>query len=292
MKQLGYDIVAYGPGLQEEYSDIAPIAYVPPSRMTWDILLDQIQPDVAILNTRSRAWDYYNPFTGEMRGCWLPRGFESKRIPKVLIDEDSHYEKDDNWVFESNFQLTFQRHYSQAIRKDWKVKTLWLPFSVNIDVFKPDPSISRINKVCFTGSMTGPYSDRIRAIEALQKEGLIDVFPTRVKVGQEYVKTLQSYSICLSGASDYNICAAKNFEIVASGSVLLTNYFSGMEKLFDTRFIVEYGTYDVVQIAKIVLDGSQKEWERVTASGIDHIKRYHTDEIRTKQMIDILKKEL
>lgn len=291
VKQLGYDLVAYGPELHKEYSDITPIEYT--RRLTWDVLLDQIQPDVAILNTRSRAWDYYSPFTGEMRGCWLPAGFEtSNRIPKVLIDEDSHYEKDDDWVYNFGFGLTFQRHYSQAKRTDWKVKTKWLPFSVNTKVFMPNPRIKRINKVCFTGSMTGAYTDRIKAVEQLKEAGLIDVFPTRVKVGKEYIKTLQSYSVCLSGASDYDICAAKNFEIMASGSILLTNYFSGMEKLFDTDLVVEYRPDNLSIVVDTLLTMDQEERDNVAAAGINYIKTYHTDQIRTKQMIEIMEREL
>lgn len=291
MKQLGYDVIAYGPEIEKEYNDLLLVKYSP--NISWDNLLDIVKPDVAILNTRSRAFDYYSPFTGEMRGCWLPKGFESTRIPKVLIDEDSHYEKDDNWVFNSNFQLTLQRHRSQALRK-WKVKTLWHPFSVNTDVFKPNPSIQKVHKICFAGSMTSPYSDRIKAIRALENRGLIDVFPTRVKVGQDYIRCLQQYDACLSGASDYDICAAKNLEIMACGSLLITNRFTGLNEMFNngSECAIWDNLNQLVDLGVAIQNNQCSYLDSVTSSARSYVEKYHSDEVRTEQLMTILKEEL
>ena len=292
VKQLGYDIIAYGPRLEEEYYDIMLVPYRP--SLSWEELIDMSGADIAILNTRSRAFEHYSPFTGEKQGCWLPDGFaKSKKVIKVLIDEDAHYEKDDLWVKEMGFSLTLQRHKSQADRKDWVVKTKWLPFSVNTSIFTPQGTGKRINKVCFTGSMTEKYTDRQNAIRRLYNYNLIDIFPTGIKRDQEYLDCLRSYKCCLSGASNYDICAAKNFEIMASGAVLLTNNFTGIRDLFydDTYSLYDNDNDNIIARAtKILFDDGYAE--HLSKNALNCIKARHTDEIRTKQLIEILNKEL
>jgi hypothetical protein len=113
MKNNGYNIVAYGPGIHEAYPDIAPLAY---SELLLSHHLKEIlKPDICILNTKSRMFEYYSPHTNVATGCILPNDFKDWNIPKVVIEEDAHYEKNGEWYQEVGIDLLLQRHYSQSL---------------------------------------------------------------------------------------------------------------------------------------------------------------------------------
>jgi hypothetical protein len=290
MKNNGYDIVAYGPGIHEVYPDIAPLAYVENTR--WDSLLDILKPDVCILNTKSRMFEHYSPHTGSALGCILPIGFEtSKRIPKVMIEEDAHYEKNGKWYQEVGIDLLLQRHYSQSLR-DWGVKTLWHPFSVDETIFCPD-DCQRTNKVCFSGHITSPYPERRRFCDLLKNQNLIDVFEHKEKINEKYIKCLQEYVAHLSTASIYDITAAKNFEIMSSGSILITPKFSGIDLLFpeDSYCEINLDGSDIVEKVRKILPGFEYR-KNIVDNGLRCIKERHTNKVRTKELIEILEKEL
>lgn len=246
--------------------------------------------DVIILNTKSRMFKYYNPFTKIAKDCFLPKDFNSCKIPKIVIEEDYHWEKNDNWYKEVGVDLILQRHKSQVTRPK-QVKSLWFPFSVDTNIFKPNTNIIRQNKICYSGSLTSPYIDRKEACEKLKQFELIDIFGSREKINNDYITCLQSYVSHLSGATTVDITAAKNFEIMSSGSVLLTNYFTGIEDLFDNNSYVLFNKDNIVDKAMRILNNSDYRKE-IASNGINCILKNHTNEIRIKQLIDIIKKEL
>jgi len=104
----GIEIIAYGPNVIENYPDLAPIAY--DSTKTLAEIANQFPFDVIIVNTKSRMFDYYSPKQEDARGCWLPRDFKSYPRFKVMIEEDYHYEPNDDWYAEIGFNLMIQ-HY-------------------------------------------------------------------------------------------------------------------------------------------------------------------------------------
>jgi hypothetical protein len=290
MKKNGYNIQAYGPGLDREYSDIAPLNYNPD--ISWDSLVQATKADVAILNTKSRQFHYYSPHTKVYTGCYLNPGFEtSKIIPKVVIEEDDHYETNGIWYQKNGINLVLERHYSQA-QRDWGVKTLWHPFSVDESLFAPI-KISRINKICFAGHMTTPYPCRKIVCEKLSDARLIDVFQNREKLDMRYVYCLQQYVSHLSTPSIYDISAAKNFEIMSSGSVLFTPSFSGIDELFPKEAYCEIKIdgSDCVEKARKVLNDEGYRVATVEA-GRKCILEKHTNKIRTEELMHILKTEL
>jgi spore maturation protein CgeB len=290
MKANGYDIQAYGPGLEREYRDIAPFRYNP--YISWDEVVKTTGADVAILNTKSRQFHYYSPHTKIYTGCYLNPGFETSTIiPKVVIEEDDHYETDGIWYQKNGINLVLQRHYSQA-QRNWGVKTLWYPFSVDEQIFAPS-TVYRNNRICFAGHMTDPYPCRRVVCENLSKKNLIDVFQNREKVDMQYVLCLQQYVAHLSTPSIYDISAAKNFEIMSSGSVLFTPRFSGIDKLFpkDAYCEINIDGSDCVEKATRIIN--DEEYRKITAErGRQCILENHTNSIRTKELINILRYQL
>jgi spore maturation protein CgeB len=76
---------------------------------------------------------------------------------------------------------------------------------------------------------------------------------------------------------------------MASGSVLLTNYFSGLELLFPPEAYCLYNDTDIVEKATQILN-DQEYAQHIVDAGLKTIHDRHTNQIRTKQLFDILEK--
>lgn len=285
----GVESFIYGPRMHEVPENGCKVKY--DSNYSIHELTNIFKPDVIICNTKSRMFDYYSPPSrgNEARGCILPKDFKTCKVPTILLEEDYHYEIDDTWYQETGFDLILQRHCSQVAREN-KVKMKWLPFSVDLDIFKPQ-NRNRQNKVGFAGSITFPYPDRIFAVAELKKHGLIDAFISREKIGNNYIDFLQDYQVYLSGASAYNITAAKNFEIMASGGVLLTNNFTGLTDLFPKDCYVLWDEKTLISNTKKLL--TEKAFrDNIVDKALKVINEKHSHFIRIQELINIIKENL
>jgi hypothetical protein len=195
------------------------------------------------------------------------------------------------WYQQQNIDLILQRHYSQSLRQD-VVPMRWLPFSVDVDVFKPHHKTTRIPMVGFAGSSNcAAYQIREKACNELNKHGLVRVFngPSK-RTGMAYVECLQQYLAHISCSSTYRLSTAKMFEIMASGSVLLTNRNPDLELLFPAGSYCAYkdDCSDVVDIAKRLI-ANPIESDLIASDGRDAIFSKHTHVIRIRQLLDIIK---
>lgn len=109
---------------------------------------------------------------------------------------------------------------------------------------------------------------------------------------QDYIRDLNSYVCHLSGQSAYYILPAKIFEIASSGSLLFTsaNEKTGMHLVFPEDTYVKYADdcSDVVEKASWILT-HPVEVKEIVAKAKKHIQENHTHEIRTKQLLELLK---
>ena len=150
----GIDLVGYGLDLEKGYPNLA---FPYNKNLTMEDLKKELNFDIAIINTMSRMFEKYTPprLEGqELRyNCWLPEDFASfKKTPKIVIEEDYHYQDNDDWYYENGIDLILQRHYSQSLRGQ-KVEHKWLPFSVDVNTFyNTKTTASRENKICFAGN--------------------------------------------------------------------------------------------------------------------------------------------
>ena len=298
----GIDVLSYGFNLETGYPKLAPIDY------NEDITLEKLHEcfpfDVIICNTKSRMMEDYlppnYPFSDKgsyIKNCWLPKDFKTFDCPKVMIEEDYHYELNDNWYDEYGFDLILQRHYPQALRQG-KVKSKWFPFSVDDKLFKPHPVNPRESKVCFVGSDSVAYPHRQEACKRLTNNA-----PTffsnhkshqQVAQNEAYLSCLQKYTSYLNGSSAFDITAAKMFEIMSSGGLLFTNNNNnyGLQKLFPPESYITYEEdySDLIQKAKWIVE-HPAEVQEMALLGRDCIKTMHTHRIRIKQLEKLLKKE-
>lgn len=287
-----HQIFFYAPRMHELEPDFTPISFAPHALMK--NIVEELGIDIIILDTKSSI--FYNYFPQiiyperiDEGKTWLPKDFAKITTPKVCIEEDYHYEYSDKWYEDMGFKVLLQKHYSQSIR-EMVVPTMFFPFSVDIDTFKPTKA-ERRNKICIASiASEAMYPFRYRAMKRLQDEGLIDCFIDRQKVGNRYVKCLQEYTCHLAGGSRYNLTPAKIFEITASGSLLFTNKFTGIEKVLPDDCYVSYKNdmSDVVDKTRKILYNKRYR-EKITEKGMYTVRKYHSHEVRVKQLIDILR---
>lgn len=286
------DVVAYGPELHQVYKSVTPINYDAKYKMI--DLYNELKFDFIICMTKSRMFHYYNPHTDVAKDCWLPSDFnEFNKVPKLVLEEDYHYEKSDNWYKEVGIKLILQRHYNSYNRQE-TVPMEWFPFSVDTTTFKLGTK-ERIKKVGFAGTCNSAYPERQSVTEFLRKNNLLEGFFKKEKIGNSYIEFLQSYDIILSGISAYNITPAKMFEIMASGAILLTNDDGHLERLFPKDTYITYQSDSVYKMQSLIttlknlLDNKQ-EIEKIRQKSIDCINSRHSHDVRINELVSILGK--
>lgn len=283
-------IFMYGLNIHKMYPHETPIIY--DKNISFKTLKTLIQFDVVLIAQKSRMFKNYSP-GGKDNKTWLPYDFVKIDVPKIVIEEDYHYETNDDWYRENKIDLILQRHYSQSLRKD-RVPMIWFPFSVDVEVFKPDKKVERKNKICFVGAIEDPvYKYRSGVVEILERAGLIDTFKRHEKIYGDYVKNLQEYISHTSCGSIYNTTPAKCFEIMASGSLLFTNKFTGIDELFPSDLYCAYKNdfSDVETVARRIINNPEFV-KTTTEKALQFICEHHTHKVRTKQLLNIIRSVL
>lgn len=289
-----FEIECYGPEMHIGYPHMTKWIYN--ENITMDDLRKDFKYDVVIANTKSRMFFNYDPYRKIAEGDWLPTGFNTCSVPKIMLEEDAHYERDnDMWYHKHRFNLIIQRHYSQS-KREWGIKTIWLPFSVDIDTFKPfkdeeEGAHVPANKLAFIGNVNPlAYKYRLNAINALQRESLIDVFRFGEMKGPNYPKCLKTYVGFLSCSSVYRLTSAKMFEIMSAGGALLTNINEDLKYLFPTGtyFLYHPENNDVLDVARHMLS-NREHTDAIRKEGMDFVRKTHNHTVRIKQLYNIIK---
>lgn len=287
--ELGSSVFLYGLNAHKMYPNHTPILY--DENIPLSEIVRVLNIDVILIAQKSRMFVNYHPpkyYPTHENKTWL-NGLDKITIPKIVIEEDYHHEADDTWYQENGIDLILQRHYSQVERQQ-KIKMDWLPFSVDENIFKlQDRDGIRINKIALVGSDTGDaYKLRRETGQILKKLNLIDIFTNREKVYEKYIECLRSYVGHLSCGSSFDICPAKSFEIMACGSALLTNKYSGIEKLFPEDSYYLYEENNVAEMARILLE-NKKLRKHIVDNALLCIKERHTNKIRARELVIYIK---
>ena len=280
-------VFVYGPKMDRLLPPLAPIAYAKEKSMKW--ICHALKIDAIVVDTKSATYNVYYPQKQHESITWLPDDFAENKTCKVVIEEDYHYEEDDSWHKGIGARMVLQRHFSQSIRGH-KCPVRFFPFSVDTSVFKPG-KIDRVNTIAMVGSTADPvYKHRVNACKELSKHGLATTWGDKTVTGDAYILNLQSYTSHISCSSTYDITPAKMFEIMASGSVLFTNRFCGIDSVFDQGTYVDFSTdmSDVVEKGKRILDDSDFR-SKIVNNAMKCIYARHTNDIRCKELIRHIK---
>ena len=275
----------YGVDVDQIYPDMCLTKY--DSNLTMQNLHNRYDFDVLIVAGRNRTF-----FTSYEKESWLPKDFKTFNCFKILIEPDYHKYRKDNWVKDNNINLILHRHKNNVVRgnEDFPELThIWFPFSVDTNLFK-SLNNQRQNKICFVGnSKSKSYYYRKTASNILQNKNLIDF--KGLQFEQDYINTLQEYTVYLNGSSNFNIDCAKAFEIIASGGIILTNdCYNGFDKLFPDCYITYQNDFsNLIKKANELLNNSALQ-KRLVKNGLKYILKNHTHLQRCKDLLTIINK--
>ena len=159
-------------------------------------------------------------------------------------------------------------------------KSYWFANSYPDDLIYP-LDIEKNIDIGFCGNIL----NRGHVIDSLDKYGIKkDIFV----IGCDMVNTINSYKIHLNCniSNDINY---RTFETCGCGTMLLTNYTPGLEKLFDIgkEIVVYESIEDLDNKVKYYLE-NEDERNMIAETGYQRAKKDHTYFERAKKLIDII----
>jgi hypothetical protein len=275
-------LFVYGPEVS------SPLSTTPYNKkITLADLSKKYTPDVVLLYTISNMHR------------WLPRDFATSSIPKVSIECDWWYGTDriKSLLSEQRINLVIQRGYIKDEMKD--IPMVWLPFSASEKEFVKNQGVPlkyRKYKIGFIGRggeqrmrFSGVYQNRYKAVWALKHHGLMIL---EGRVGHErYPRCVGKYRCCFSDCGRLHSPPAKTFEIMGSGTLLLTDPFHGHKELFGGEKVCMFykrDRTDLVKVAKSIWTGDVERMQQIVNRGVNIINKKHLDIHRIQELRHIL----
>jgi len=219
--------------------------------------------------------------------------------PKAVIIEDQHNESPKiqvDFAVDNNFIILHRYKFNKYHTKLPKhIKTIWFPHSVNTDVFK-DYSLDKEYGVLLTGAMYMVYQTRHRLNKLFDDQKWFsrlvrpkEIDKVKWPAGGDYAKELNKSIMAVCCGSTHQYPVMKYFEIPASKSIVYGDWFSELGDLgFMPGINMIVAEDDAIgQVNELLKnpDGLDK----ISQSGFNLINSRHTNTIRAKELLDIIK---
>jgi hypothetical protein len=164
------------------------------------------------------------------------------------------------------------------------VKAEWLPHAVEPLAYPKQEQVLKEFDVCFVGHINN--GKRIDFLDRMFKE--FPNFYYGQKLFEEAAEKFGRSKVCLNIAhsNDVNM---RNFEIMATGSCLLTEYVPSMEELFENDVhCMWYKTFDeAVDKAKYLIEHDYIR-EKISQRGYELMMAKHTIDHRVNRMLQCI----
>ena len=270
---------AYGPREHKLNPDIAPIQYN--ETFTGSMLKEKFNPDVILLII----------YAGAAVCSWYPKDICNVGVPVVAIDEN-HWSVDSevtDMYLNLGVHFLVRRHFYLQ-EEQVPIPSVWWPFSACDETFFPEEGIIRKNEIVFCGSAGAidGYAVRRKAMQTLEKENMLTNAGNHVPQYTDLYKQFAGGLTCAGSA--YHTPMAKAFEIILSGSALLTNSMYNDSELFGSNkcyFEYDNDCNNIIEQANIILK-DKDEVAEVTQNAMNIVKERHTDRLRAKELYAIL----
>lgn len=225
---------------------------------------------------------------GPLRVRWensenLPSLIKKLGLPLVIFDNDS-FQFDFNDEFYSYFDWIFYREYDK--NNDSPKKGSFLPWSLDADLYTPNFG----GKGAILCASIGPsYPTRLK-IKNRFHPYLINCSQY---IGMEYIKHLQSSLISINTSrKEFNLTAAKLLETAACGTAILTEQTKRLDLYFDRDHLFIFNNLDELAYYIHYAFSHLEEVIHKQRMLRNTIEKHHTNEIRAREVLEILKREI
>ena len=264
-------------------------------------------PDFDKNLTASEIINKYGPFdllmTYGLRYTLPFQGIGDVKIPKchIVIDlfpphkggyKGGMHTKYKPFIENNKYDFFFYRQRSQAgYLKEIgsNVPSFWLPFSVDIDIYKKLNISKDIDVLTSSTQRSDVYPNRPKVNNLIKKMNLKSI-QKRV-IHNNYVKSINSSKICIISTNVFNSPNMKFTEFTSCGSFVLSDKPADIEQLGfkDGEHLVIYkNVNDLKDKIKYYLK-NEKEREEIALNGMNFIRKNHNNKMRVKQLIDSIK---
>jgi len=208
---------------------------------------------------------------------WAWWDWRSIKIPKVFWAIDTHIENFLPWIKHANIDYVAFNN-PQDLEKYQLPNSFWMPYEISKLHYLKQYTDKKTKDLVFIGKM---LPERKRICEKFNIECL-NVY------GPNYVKEMQESKICFNQSMSYDI-NAKYFEILGSGSFMLTNYNEHFHKFVDYNEDIGKMFYsseeELEKKIKYYLANDQ-EREEIAARARKYIAENHTYENRAQLILN------
>lgn len=211
---------------------------------------------------------------------WKWWDWSSIKTPKVFWAIDTHLVDYKPFIEQSKIDYVAFNN-PEDLEKYKFEKSFWMPYAASKKHHMIEYTSDKIRDIVFIGGM---IPERKRICDKFGIEHL-NTF------GPNYIKEMQSSKICFNLSMSYDI-NAKYFEILSSGSFMLTNYNKNFHKFLEYNEYVEkmfyYSEDDLGEKIKYYIE-NDNEREMIASKVKDFIYSNHTWENRAQLILDNIK---
>lgn len=299
----------YYTSLEDEISKLADICfygvgggkYIP--EFDVEKIVSKENPDVIVSFTSQ----YCDPHSGQYMDRYVFKNLDKVSLPKYLKCSDPHspnFERHIHFIRDHKVDVTslvVWEQIAEKYRKEVNCKFVWMPTGLDTKLFK-DLGLERNLDVFFAGSLSSYYYPfRIQILEGLRQEKSIKSSFRGFSV--HLVNEAQWYQELLTYIQDFNRAKITPF---SNGiyNYPVARFFEGMackcltmsEKPLDAdalHFIpgenfIEINPSNFLDKIKYYLK-NENERKEIIEKGWETVRKYHTAEIRAKQMYEDLR---
>ncbi len=217
---------------------------------------------------------------------YFPENLDSLPCPKACYLIDTHISFDMHLKWAKNFDYVFlaQKEYIAAFHKAGMKNTFWLPLGCDPEIHGRKTLLKKYD-IGFVGSVNG----------AIRRQQLLQTLSSHFGVHYErcfledMVRVFSRSKIVFNNAAK-NDLNMRVFEVLCSGSFLLTDYAngSGLQQLFrDGESLAYYADEEIVERANFYLEHGVLR-ESIAAKGNAMVLRGHTYAHRCSDMLDVI----
>jgi len=168
------------------------------------------------------------------------------------------------------------------------------PFSVDPNMFKP-MNIPKKYDIAVIGNMSSSYYPiRNKAHEALKNAGYRYHHPfIKQYVREEFARHINECKICVTCSGSFKGLVQKYYEVTACGTLLMADRCMDLEEqhFIPGHNFVEINSGNIYEKVKYYLSHPE-ELEIIANNGRESILKYHTHDIRARELVEILKKHM